>query len=192
MLNVPDTHGPALHALRVAGWLEADRLSLWQVTEPLETITRLIESGHVRQVRSPRGEMYGLTPAGTERATSLAAGWLGESTRAERAALTAALAGFEAHDSTLKQLVTAYQRGAIEAVAEQLRELHDRARDALNAVGSAIPLWESYPARLENAALRVEKGELGYLASPLLESYHTVWHVAHRDMRLVCEELNTS
>ncbi|WFB10764.1 hypothetical protein LRS74_29780 [Streptomyces sp. LX-29] len=186
-MSIHEVDGGILHALRVAGWLGAERFPAWGVAEPEDALTRLVEAGRVRLVRSPRGEMYGLTPEGTEAATSAVAAWLAGLDPAGSAALGAALAGFEAHDGALKHLVTRYQAGARDTVGQDLRDFHEQARGALDAVVSAAPLWASYPERLENALLQVEKGELDHVASPLLESYHTVWHLAHRDMRLVCE-----
>ncbi|MFF5669292.1 hypothetical protein ACFY8S_04000 [Streptomyces hygroscopicus] len=188
-MSTPDVDGGVLHALRVGGWLGAERFPAWGVAEPDGPLTRLTGAGLVRQVRSPRGELYGLTPEGTEAAASVVGDWLAGLTGDGRAALTAALAGFEAHDGSLKQLVTGYQAGGRETVGRDLRDFHERARDALAVAAAAAPLWVSYPRRLEDALLRVEKGELDHVASPLLESYHTVWHLAHRDLRLLCEAL---
>ena len=181
--------GRTLHALRVAGWLAADRLTAWGIDEPGRTLDRLTEAELVRLVRSPRGEMYGLTPAGTERATALLTGWLTGDKGPDRGTLTDALAGFEKHDGTLKRLVTACQQGQRDGAGQRLGAFHQQAHDALAAVGAATALWASYPERLAAALHRVTDGDTDYLASPLVESYHTVWHLAHRDMRLVCEAL---
>ncbi|MFB7501993.1 hypothetical protein [Streptomyces broussonetiae] len=186
-LNAPD--GRTLHALRVAGWLAAERLEVWRVAGAGPVLARLADAGLVRLVKSPRGEMYGLTPDGTARATALLATWLERAAADETAAAVGALAAFEGHDATLKQLVTDYQRQGAHGVGERLAAFHEAASEAIDAVGAAHPLWESYPGRLRSALAHVHRGETDYVTSPLVESYHTVWHLAHRDMRLLREGL---
>ncbi|WP_069812619.1 hypothetical protein [Streptomyces sp. TP-A0874] len=186
--DLREAGGATLHALRVAGWLDPERLAAWDVGNPQEVLDQAVEAGLVRQAQTPRGAMWGLTPGGTGRAEELLAQWLAGDDGPGTAALTAVLTGFEAHDGELKSLVTRYQRGARDDIGERLREFSERAEPAVREVARTAPLWATYPARLENALLRVEKGDLTYVTSPLVESYHTVWHLAHRDMRLVREQ----
>ncbi|MEU5777236.1 hypothetical protein ABZ819_28550 [Streptomyces venezuelae] len=177
-----------LHALHVAGWVATERFEVWGVADAGTALALLQDDGLVRLVKSPRGELYGLTPDGTQRAKDLLAAWRKDASPEERSGARSALAGFEAHDSSLKHLVTDYQRQG-DGIGEKLAAFDADAAAAVDAVGAAHPLWESYPARLRSALDRVRDGDTAYVTSPLVESYHTVWHLAHRDMRLLCADL---
>ncbi|MFK4071130.1 hypothetical protein [Streptomyces sp. NPDC029674] len=177
-----------LHALHVAGWLSTERFEAWGAADAEPALSRLQDEGLVRLVKSPRGEMYGLTPDGTKRATDQLTAWRGAAAPEEVTRAVSALAGFEAHDPALKRLVTDYQRDP-DGIGERLAAFDQDAAGAVDAVGAAHPLWESYPGRLRAALERVRGGDLTYVTSPLVESYHTVWHLAHRDMRVLCAGL---
>lgn len=174
----------SLHAVRVAGWLPAGRLATCGLGEPERLAAELVGTGLVRRVSTPRGELLGLTPAGTERATTAVRIWLDGLPAAQKDTLAASLAGFERVDPQLKRLVTDWQRGAVPDIAAALADFQASAREPVEAI-SAVPLWSSYPARFDNALRQVAAGETDFVASPLVESYHTVWHLLHRDLRLV-------
>jgi hypothetical protein len=181
----PSAADLGLHAVRVAGWLAAGRLASCGVSEPEQVAAELVRTGLLRRVITAGGELLCLTPAGTERANAAVRTWLAGLSAGQRAMLAASLAGFERVDPWLKRLVTDWQRGAVPDVAAALAELHLSARESVEAIGEVTALWSSYPARFDNALRQVAMGEADYVASPLVESYHTVWHLMHRDMRLV-------
>jgi hypothetical protein len=187
MTTRPTNPDLALHAVRVSGWLAPDRLACWGVDQPGRVLTALAGDGLLRLVRTPRGEMYGLTAVGTEHATAWAAVWLSGLSGGERAGLAALLDCFEQVDPRLKSLITSWQGGAGGPVRAALSGLHDAARETIGLIAAVGPQWASYPDRLEGAVAQVAQGDNAYVASPLVESYHTVWHLLHRDLRLVSE-----
>jgi hypothetical protein len=175
----------ALHAARVCGWLTRDRLVSWGVPEPEPTLAALVEERLADLARTPRGDIYRLTPAGTERARDWAAAWLAGQPPGTRARLTELLARFEQRDPELKRLITRWQSDSGAGVAGELSALHQEARPILCAIADAGPQWSTYPRRLDRAVEQVAGGDLKYVASPLLDSYHTVWHLMHQDLRTV-------
>jgi pyruvate, orthophosphate dikinase len=135
-----------------------------------------------------------LTEAGTARAEELAqedrAGW-GE------AAATAGLDEFLPLDQRMKTTVTAWQMRQIDgeqvindhsdeaydaAVVAQLGELHDDAERWLRGLGTAVRRFPQYLARFERAIAAVRAGDARFVASPRVDSYHSVWFELHEDL----------
>ncbi len=58
------------------------------------------------------------------------------------------------------------------------------ARATVTSIAAIGPHWVSYPGRLDHAVSQVAQGRAEYVASPLIDSYHTVWHLLHRDLRM--------
>lgn len=179
-----------LHAIRVAGWVSADRLGAWlPATERTATIddeSLLGNDSFFTATRTPRGEVYGLTALGRTEASDRLAGLL-DSTRVATKPL---LGEFESFDRRLKVLVTAFQRDRSEANARALVDFHGEVDELLERIADSTPLWTAYPGRFRAAVDEIARQNWDFVASPLLDSYHTVWHFLHRDMRLVTEEAN--
>ncbi|WP_327144297.1 hypothetical protein [Nocardia sp. NBC_01327] len=168
----------ALHALRVAGWIGLDRFS-YEVTPAGAALFKIVDT--------PRGELAGLTPAGEQAAQVELAAVCRQVDTAGRARILELLGLFEQADGRMKDVVTGFQRDRSAAKAAPLVTLFGEVADVIDALAAAFPLWDGYPARLRTAVQRIDGGELDYVASPLLDSFHTVWHLLHRDMRLVIE-----
>jgi hypothetical protein len=138
---------------------------------------------------------YSLTPPGTA--------WLDERLAAERAArppeLLRALYGeFEEHNARLKKIVTAWQMrqvdGAVvpndhsdEAYDERLRRslvnLDERFRPLMSRLIQLVPRWVMYRGRFDAAIDEIDHDDR-YIASPMLDSYHTVWFELHEELFL--------
>jgi hypothetical protein len=174
----------ALHALHVSGWLTRERLVGWGVDDPGEVLANLSGASLVRVARSPRGELFTLTDEGTARAQAWAGTWLAGLAAANRAALPALIDSFEDLDPELKRVVSSCQERGAQAGSAALTALHEGARETITMIAAIGPHWVSYPGRLEYAVSQVGRGHGEYLASPLLDSYHTVWHLLHRDLRM--------
>jgi pyruvate,orthophosphate dikinase len=133
---------------------------------------------------------FRLTDAGTERVTSL-----GET---EREALgidraTAALDAFLDIDHRVKDVVTAWQMrdgqvndhsdtGYDADVIERLAALHADVIAWLTPLEPKLPRLVAYRLRLERAIDAVKSGDGTYIASPRVDSYHTVWFELHEDL----------
>ncbi|OXR44330.1 hypothetical protein B7C42_03891 [Nocardia cerradoensis] len=167
-----------LHTLRVAGWLAADHFG---ADAPLTDATLFT------QVPTPRGDMITLTPAGEHAAEVELTAVCRHLSPAGRDRIVALLDRFEQADPRIKNAVTAFQRDRGPVAARGVLELHGEVADLLTAIGDALPLWDDYPARFATVVALIESGDLDSVASPLRDSYHTVWHLLHRDLRLVAD-----
>src|SRR5260370_81188 len=137
MTTRPTNPELALPAVRCSGWLAPDRLADWGVNQPGQVLAALAEDGLLRKMRTPRGEMYGLTPAGTECATTWATAWLAGLSGAGRAGLTGLLDRFERLDPKLKRLITTWQAGSRGGVGRALTGQHDCAPETIPPTAAA-------------------------------------------------------
>ncbi|WP_067699385.1 hypothetical protein [Nocardia jejuensis] len=167
-----------LHTVRVAGWLGTEHFS-----DP----DAFADTTLYRVLDTPRGELAGLTPAGEQAAQVELAAVCRQVDATGRTRIRELLNAFERADGQMKNLITGFQRDRTAERAGTLIALHGEVAETLEDIGAAFPLWDGYPARLRTAVRRITDGELDYVASPLLDSFHTVWHLLHRDMRLVLE-----
>jgi hypothetical protein len=69
-------------------------------------------------------------------------------------------------------------------VVDRLRALDERAAPVVSRAGRAHARFTTYRARLRHALGRVEDGDRDWMASPRLDSYHTVWMQFHEDVLL--------
>jgi pyruvate,orthophosphate dikinase len=138
---------------------------------------------------------YSLTPGGTV--------WLDERLAEERAdrapELLEALYGeFEEHNARLKRIVTAWQLREVDgavvpndhsdaAYDERLRRslvsLDERFRPLLERLAQLVPRWTVYGRRFDAAIDAIDHDDR-FIASPLLDSYHTVWFELHEELIL--------
>jgi hypothetical protein len=176
--------GLALHAILVSGWLTEERLVGWEVREPGRVLAELSREGLVRMARTPRGELFALTDGGKRHAHAWYDGWLAGLPRADRNTLGLLLDSFEALDPQLKRVVSRYQQGGDQDGPAELSSLHREARGTVESLAAIGPQWASYPGRLDHAIRAVTRGDERYVASPLIDSYHTVWHLFHQDLRM--------
>lgn len=178
----------ALHAMLVGGLLTPERLAEWGVCEPSLVLAGLSGEQLVRAARTPRGEMFALTEQGQSRAQGWSDAWLAELPADDWAALMSLLDSFECLDPELKRVVFECQRGGGGAGPAALAGLHDAARGTIKSIAAIGPHWASYPGRLDHAVSQVAQGHAEYVASPLVDSYHTIWHLLHRDLRMTRAE----
>ena len=117
---------------------------------------------------------------------------------ADRAAV--ALDSFLALDQRMKEIVTAWQMRDVEGsqtvndhgdpaydarVLGQLQALHGDALAWLSVIVASVARYETYLARLDRAARRAADGDPRYVASPRVDSYHSIWFELHEDLILL-------
>jgi hypothetical protein len=98
---------------------------------------------------------------------------------------------------TLRELCTAWQirpDGSVNdhsdamydaGVRDRLDDIHDSTVPVLDRLTAVLPSIGGYAPRLQAALDRLDAGETAWLASPLLESYHTVWMHLHQELLMV-------
>ena len=134
---------------------------------------------------------YKLTDTGRSRAD--------DRLRAERDAwgietATAALDAFLGIDHRVKDAVTAWQMRDPQTpndhtdteydagVLERLGAIHDDAMTWLQPVETNVPRFRDYGARLSRALGAARGGDGRYVASPRVDSYHSIWFELHEDL----------
>ena len=106
---------------------------------------------------------------------------------------TAALDAFLPLDQRMKTTVTAWQMRGEEvndhsdaaydaSVLAELRALHEDTSQWLGSLGDAVSRFPQYVARFERAMAAVNGGDERFVASPRVDSYHSVWFELHEDL----------
>ena len=121
--------------------------------------------------------------------------WVEEQLAAEResidsAALEPPFAEFLPLNHRFKALVSGAQMSGITAsdhpewlpLLEGMRTLHGDFRPIVDAVGAVAPRLACYGARFDLALETFAAGDHSFLASPLKDSYHTVWFEYHEEL----------
>ncbi|MBT5138054.1 MAG: pyruvate, phosphate dikinase [Acidimicrobiaceae bacterium] len=131
---------------------------------------------------TPRGVM--VTPQGRE---WLAARMVAEQASADTAALLALYAPFLALNLGFKQSVSDWQLSDQapadrEKVTDELRRLHQHFSPILDASIALVGRLAPYAHRFGHALEALTGGDMSMLASPLKDSYHTVWFEYHEEM----------
>jgi pyruvate,orthophosphate dikinase len=112
------------------------------------------------------------------------------------AACVAALDHFIVLDGRMKDLVTAWQiRDAANqvfndhsdaaydaSILERLANIHGGVVDLLNLLGTKLWRMTCYRERLERALTKARDGDQRFVASPRVDSYHSVWFELHEDL----------
>ena len=95
---------------------------------------------------------------------------------------------------TLRELCTAWQvrpDGSVNdhsdamydaGVRDRLDDIHDATTPVLDRLAAVVPSIGGYAPRLQVALDRLDAGENAWLASPLIDSYHTVWMHLHQEL----------
>ncbi len=112
----------------------------------------------------------------------------------------AALDTFLALDHRMKATVTAWQMRDVDgtqtfndhadaaydaSVLDDLASLHADASAWLGPLVAGLPRLAAYHERLERAAAAARGGDNRYVASPRVDSYHSVWFELHEDLILL-------
>ena len=75
--------------------------------------------------------------------------------------------------------------GYDDSVRDRLDEVHSSIGPVLRRLAAAEPRLAGYRPRLQEALDRFDDGESSWLASPLMDSYHTVWMHLHQELILM-------
>ena len=181
MAHASDTRLLVLHALRLKGMADAGAIAVAcdlapSVVEP--ELAALLARGMVRFL--DKRNSWSLTPDGrAEHARLLAedlddAGCAGVVESAYRRVLGV--------NVELLATITALQHG--DRAVGRLRTVHHEAIGATEELAVELERMRSYGPRLAMALERVERGEREWVARPLMDSYHSVWHELHEDLLL--------
>jgi pyruvate,orthophosphate dikinase len=175
--------------VQLKGLCTADKAAAALATSEA-TIEAAIESSAAFFKATVRG--HALTPEGRA--------WLNEALGAERAAAHAVAAddcytAFMVLNASFKQLVSEWQvAGAAGhptpeqtvAMLGALREIHTGLAPVLGAADAQLARLSTYGRRFDAALASLQAGDLSMLASPLKDSYHTVWFEYHEELIALC------
>ena len=184
MAHASDTRLLVLHALRLKGMADAGAIAAASELEaPVveAELADLLACGLVRFL--DKRDSWSLVPNGrTEHARLLSAdlddaGCVGVVESAYRRVLGV--------NVELLATVTALQQG--DGAIERLRAVHHEAIGATEELAVELERMRSYGPRLAAALERVERGEREWVARPLIDSYHSVWHELHEDLLLTLD-----
>ncbi len=93
------------------------------------------------------------------------------------------MTGWQIREFKGKQILNDHSDPAHDAsVLEAFTHFHDDAIAWLQSFVDGLPRLGSYGSRLRRAAEHVVDGDTSYLASPRVDSYHTVWFELHEDL----------
>ncbi|MFD5074455.1 hypothetical protein [Streptomyces sp. NPDC058371] len=152
-----------------------------------QPLRALVDAGLCAETRG----RYQLTSAGRD---LLARQVAEERDSVNQTALAAFYDRFVEHNAVVKQVITQWQ--LIDAgtpndhndpdydaeVIGRLADVHAASAATLAGVIGLAPRLAPYPHRLAGALAKVQAGEHTWLASPLADSYHTVWFELHEDL----------
>ena len=136
-------------------------------------------SGHV--VSGPRG--YRLTPEGRARVADALA--------VERESLDPAVTldlyeRFVRIDRKFKELVTEYQLSdspsKLSWAVAGMSEVHPAVQALVTPAVELVPRLDPYRDRFDAAIDHLQRGDEKYLASVLVDSYHTIWFQFHEEL----------
>jgi pyruvate,orthophosphate dikinase len=159
---------------------------------PVErALASLVGAGWVDDARAGGLRLVG---EGRDRARQLFAA---DRDRIGEQAARAALDEFAGLDGSLKRIITDWQLRADlgpvaandhsdprydERVLRRLDAHHERACQWLERFSSQLARAALYRQRLERAHAAIGSGDLRFVASPRVESYHTIWFELHEDL----------
>jgi pyruvate, orthophosphate dikinase len=189
----PVTADDAVRTLDIKASVTPDALAaalMSSTTQVQPVLHRLVADGLAERA----GGMFRLTGKGRLRARELMSG---EQERWGHDRALAALDGFAALDGRMKQTVTAWQLKDLgstqmpndhsdaeydEDVLAQLAALHDATASWLSSLDPAPQRLHAYCRRLERALRHARGGDERFVASPRVDSYHSVWFELHEDL----------
>jgi pyruvate,orthophosphate dikinase len=186
----------ALRALLIKGFTTPEGLApAFQTTD--EEAGMVLEGLVADGLAALAAGMYKLTPDGTAAAKELI-----EADRRQwgAAEAEAALDAFLPLDHRMKAVVTGWQMREVNgqqaindhsdaaydaSVLADLDALHQEVAAWLEPLGTGLPRLAEYGARLDRAADAVRAGDHRYIASPRVDSYHSIWFEFHEDLILL-------
>jgi pyruvate,orthophosphate dikinase len=186
----------AVRALTVKGIAEAAGVATVLRASEADVAPILSEAVNAGLLKTSGG-MFSLTPEGKARGAALVAAHQEQWGKAEA---EAALDAFVPFDQHMKGVVTSWQMREVDG-QQILNDHSDAAYDAgvlaevaglhagvgpwLRGLGARLPWLGGYAARLDEAARLVAGGDARYIASPRVDSYHSVWFELHEDLILL-------
>jgi pyruvate,orthophosphate dikinase len=178
-----------LHALHVKGRATLEALNAAILDDPTGGVGDLEAAGLIESSRFG----YKLTELGSRRVNEL---YARERERAGQV-VHEVYGSFVTINDELKQLVTDWQLRPVggelvvndhsdhrydQALIAKLRRTDARASTALSPLTSTLARLGLYPRRLGRALARLRGGDHTMLATPLKDSYHTVWFELHEEL----------
>ena len=179
-----------LQAARLKGRLGIDSAAASARRVPDEVRPALDELTASGMLKSA-GPAYALTPQGREHLAALLAHERGT---LDNAGLAAAYADYDEFNTSLKELIVAWQMkepgepndhtdsAYDRAIMDRLSALNRDFRPLLHQIIDLVPRLSVYTARFDDALEKVVEGDHSMIASPLKESYHTVWFELHEEL----------
>ncbi|MDO3402732.1 MarR family transcriptional regulator [Mycolicibacterium neoaurum] len=153
------------------------------------TLATLLDS--LRESELVKGETaVRLTPEGRERLNQLLATERGT---VDQAALRALYEEFDNHNTALKTVVKDWQLRDDEpndhsdatydrTVLDRLVQLDDGFEPLVARIAEVAPRLSIYSRRFATAIAKIGAGDNTYVASPVADSYHTVWFEFHEEL----------
>jgi pyruvate,orthophosphate dikinase len=193
--NAPDTDplGAAVRALAIKGYASPDALAT-AIGTSQEHSVQLLDRLTADGLAEAAAGSFRLTDSGK----AVAVDRLSEDTAAWGVARAlAALDAFLAMDERMKATVTAWQMREIDgeqvfndhadaaydvSVMADLGALHADAGPWLDGLGDGPSRLRIYRTRLDRANEAAQGGDGRYVASPRVDSYHSVWFELHEDL----------
>ena len=132
-----------------------------------------------------------LTPVGRARLIALVAA---ERESVKRALVEELYEEFDGYNLELKEIVTEWQMKSPDslndhtdpaydaAIVADMADLHQRFVPWLERLASVAPRLSRYRIRLDSAMGAVQRGDHGFIAKPIVDSYHTVWFELHEEL----------
>jgi pyruvate, orthophosphate dikinase len=191
-----DVHCPdafaVMRALSLLGFARHDRIAA-SLTTSVETVRGVLDKLPAQYVRHGPGGI-GVAPQGRI--------WLQAKLNAERDCIDQAGADlvyqeFMRLDAGFKRLVTDWQMRVADgrtvandhadtayddAVRFRLRVFHQETMELMPKVCTIAPRLEPFKMRFTRTAAAVSAGDGSMIASPLKDSYHTVWFELHEEL----------
>jgi pyruvate,orthophosphate dikinase len=179
-----------LRALAIKGFATSDALAA-ALLSTVDHVDALINDLLREAVVESRSGSLRLTAAGQQTAARLLAhdrdAWGVDNA-------SAALEAFLALDGRMKQTVTAWQMRSESTVNDhtdaeydaevlgRLSALHSDATSWLAPIVQQLPRLGTYRNRFTRAMERSEHGDRRYVASPRVDSYHSIWFELHEEL----------
>ncbi len=185
-----------VRALRIKGSATADGLAA-ATDSTLERVQPVLDALGADGLVEPEADGFRLTSQGRAGGSALI-----ESDRQEWGAesANAALQGFGGLDLRLKEVVTAWQVreiGGVQVlndhtdashdagVLRRLGDVHHDAIDWLTSLRDRPASLDRYRVRLDRALRSATEGDQRFVASPRVDSYHSIWFELHEELILL-------